>query len=78
MAAFTIRPTGVEKMLTRDDDIGNAFAQLEISPQTSIQAEYRYRNNERGDILQRFFSQDFFPGEKNTEETAHRALWRAP
>ena len=26
------------------DDIVNAFVQLELSPQTSIQAEYRYRN----------------------------------
>jgi tetratricopeptide (TPR) repeat protein/opacity protein-like surface antigen len=50
------------------DAIGNAFVQLEVSPQTSVQAEYRYRNNERGDLLQRFFSQDFFPGERNTEE----------
>ena len=50
------------------DMIGNAFAQLELSPETSIQAEYRYRHNERGDLIQRFFPDNFFPGERNTEE----------
>jgi tetratricopeptide (TPR) repeat protein len=36
----------------------NAFLQLEISPRTSIQAEYRYRNLQRGDLQQRFFDDD--------------------
>ena len=68
LGGFHYQTDGFRKNAGQNDDIGNAFGQLEISPQTSIQAEYRYRNNERGDILQRFFSQDFFPGEKNTEE----------
>jgi Flp pilus assembly protein TadD len=50
------------------DTIGNAFVQLELSPETSIQAEYRYRQNERGDLIQRFFHENFFRGERNTEE----------
>jgi len=45
------------------DKIGNVFAQLEISPSTSIQAEYRYRDLENGDIQQRFFADNFSPGQ---------------
>jgi tetratricopeptide (TPR) repeat protein len=50
------------------DKIGNAFVQLELSPETSVQAEYRYRHNERGDLVQRFFPDNFFRGERNVEE----------
>jgi tetratricopeptide (TPR) repeat protein len=50
------------------DQIGTAFVQVELSPEASIQAEYRYRHNERGDLVQRFFRDAFFPGERNTEE----------
>jgi tetratricopeptide (TPR) repeat protein len=53
----------------QQDDIINAFVQLELSHQTSLQAEYRYRNSERGDLQQRFFAEDFFPGERHREET---------
>jgi tetratricopeptide (TPR) repeat protein len=50
------------------DDIVNAFLQLELTPQTSIQAEYRYRNTEKGDLLLRFFPESIFPGQRNTDE----------
>jgi tetratricopeptide (TPR) repeat protein len=50
------------------DDITNAFVQVELTPSTSIQAEYRRRRLEHGDLIQRFFKDDFFPGERNTED----------
>jgi tetratricopeptide (TPR) repeat protein len=50
------------------DAIGNAFLQLELSPQTSLQAEYRYRNSERGDLRLRFFPDEFFPTLRTNEE----------
>jgi tetratricopeptide (TPR) repeat protein len=50
------------------DDILNAFAQLELSPQTSVQAEYRYRNTKKGDLLLRFFPESIFPGQRNDDE----------
>ena len=50
------------------DDLVNAFVQLELTPQTSLQAEYRYRNIERGDLALRFLPENFAPGERNTEE----------
>jgi tetratricopeptide (TPR) repeat protein len=43
----------------QDDEIANVYAQYEISPQTSIQAEYRYRKIERGDTELSFFADDF-------------------
>jgi len=46
----------------QDDKIANAFLQFELSPETSIQAEYRYRNRESGDLGQNFFADAFFPG----------------
>ena len=52
----------------QSDDLVNAFVQLELTPSTSVQAEYRYRNTERGDIPLRFFPEDFFPGQRNREE----------
>jgi len=51
------------------DDIANAFFQLELSPDTSIQAEYRYRNTKYGDVQLRFFPEDVFFGQKNTVES---------
>jgi tetratricopeptide (TPR) repeat protein len=52
----------------QDDDIANVFAQYELSHKTSIQAEYRYRDNEYGDLKQRFFEDDVFFGQTNKEE----------
>jgi hypothetical protein len=51
-----------------DDEVANVFMQLELSPKTSLQGEYRYRKSESGDIRLRFFDDDFFPGERNTVE----------
>jgi tetratricopeptide (TPR) repeat protein len=50
------------------DNIFDAFVQQELTPNTSIQAEFRYRNLETGDLLLRFFPEDIFPGRRNTEE----------
>lgn len=50
------------------DDIANVFAQYQFSDKTSIQLEYRYRDNEIGDINQRFFQEDFLVDQR-TEVT---------
>jgi tetratricopeptide (TPR) repeat protein/opacity protein-like surface antigen len=52
----------------QEDDIVDTFVQFELTPSTSLQVEYRYRNTEHGDLALRFFPEDFFPGERNTEE----------
>jgi tetratricopeptide (TPR) repeat protein len=50
------------------DDIIDAFIQQELTTNTSIQAEYRYRKNERGDLRLRFCPDDFFPDERTKVE----------
>ena len=52
----------------QDDKIASAFLQAELSPDTSVQAEYRYRNSELGDLRSRFFADDFFVGERRKVE----------
>ena len=53
----------------QDDSIINLFAQYELSYKTSIQAEYRYRDNDRGDVQLRFFEDDFLPDLRQKDET---------
>jgi hypothetical protein len=50
------------------DNIVDAFVQQELTPNASIQAEYQYRNTQTGDLQQRFFPEDFFPGLNSEEE----------
>jgi tetratricopeptide (TPR) repeat protein len=52
----------------QNDDIANVFAQYELSYKTSIQAEYRYRDTESGDLPQRFFKDEFLPNFEEDEE----------
>ncbi len=51
------------------DDIANAFVQLELSPQTSVQAEYRYRDFTAGDLRLNFFPDDVLPKLRVRAET---------
>jgi tetratricopeptide (TPR) repeat protein len=53
----------------QEDQIANAFVQYELTYKTSIQAEFRYRDNERGDTELRFFEDDFVPDLSQEEET---------
>jgi tetratricopeptide (TPR) repeat protein len=51
------------------DDIGNVFVQFELTPQTSIQAEYRHREFQHGDLQLKFFDESIFPTQKFTSES---------
>jgi tetratricopeptide (TPR) repeat protein len=68
VGGFHLTTDGFRKNADQKDNIADAFVQQELTPDTSIQAEYRYRNTEHGDLQQRFFLEDFFPGQRNTEE----------
>ena len=46
----------------QQDMIGNVFVQYELTPKTSVQAEYRHRNINFGDTQLRFFKDDFSEG----------------
>ena len=43
----------------QDDKIANAFVQAELGPSTSVQAEFRYRDLETGDLGLHFNEDDF-------------------
>ena len=60
---------GFRENADQDDDILNVFLQVELSPKTSIQAEFRDRKFDAGDIHLRFFPEDFFPDQRNLQET---------
>ncbi len=53
----------------QEDQIANAFLQVELTPQTSIQAEYRYRNTNKGDLQLNFFDEDFRRNFRQDSET---------
>ena len=50
-------------------DIANFFAQYQVNYKTSIQAEYRYRKDDRGDLARWFLSDSLFPYEQNENQT---------
>jgi tetratricopeptide (TPR) repeat protein len=68
LGGFHFRTDGFRINNDQRDNIANGFLQLELSPQTSVQTEYRYRNRENGDLLLRFFPENFFPGQRNNDE----------
>jgi tetratricopeptide (TPR) repeat protein len=73
-AAFSVgysgfNTDGFRQNAFQRDQIFTAFGQYDFSPQTSVQAEYRYRNSKRGDTSLNFFEDVFFPGQKTNEET---------
>lgn len=53
----------------QEDDIASVFAQIELTHKTSFQAEYRYRDTQKGDLPLRFDPNFFFPTERNSTET---------
>ena len=55
------RTNGWRNNSDQKDENSNVFLQYELSPRTMIQAEYRYRNLQLGDVQQRFFSTNYEP-----------------
>jgi Flp pilus assembly protein TadD len=68
VGGFHYRTDGFRDNADQSDDMANAFVQVQLSPATSIQAEYRYRDNEQGDLQQRFFKEDVFDTLRNMQE----------
>ncbi|MBI4523645.1 MAG: TonB-dependent receptor [Deltaproteobacteria bacterium] len=69
LGGFHFQSDGWRKNADQRDNVGNAFLQLELSPQSSIQAELRRRETKVGDLRQRFFPEDFFPGRRDTSDS---------
>lgn len=68
LGGFHYRTDGFRDNADQSDDIANAFVQAQLSATTSAQIEYRYRDNERGDLQQRFFTEDVFDTLRSTQE----------
>ena len=60
---------GYRKNNDQEDKIANVFAQYEITYKTSVQAEYRYRDNERGDVEMTFLEDDLLPYLRQEDKT---------
>ncbi len=50
------------------DDLADLFAQVSLSPRTSVQGEYRYRDENAGDTTRRFEEDDFSSSLRKDEE----------
>jgi len=63
----------------QDDHVANAFAQFQVTPETSVQSEFRYRNVENGDVELRFLDDDFsrFLNEKTDTSSIRGGLRHA-
>lgn len=53
----------------QNQNIVNAFAQWSVAHATSLQAEYRYADKEKGDLPLRFDPEAYFPSERNKENS---------
>jgi len=73
LGGFHFQTGGWRTNADQRDAIANAFLQVELSPQTSVQTEFRYRNTKEGDPQLNFFRNDFRP---NFTETAKNSSYR--
>jgi tetratricopeptide (TPR) repeat protein len=61
LGGFHFQTDGWRRNADQRDTIANAFLQMELTPQTSVQAEIRRRETEFGDLQQQFFFETFSP-----------------
>jgi tetratricopeptide (TPR) repeat protein len=69
VGGFRFQTEGWRANSDQMDNIGNAFVQWQISPRTSVQAEYRYRRTVAGEVRLRFEPDDFLPNRRREDTT---------
>ncbi len=69
LGLFHYETDGFRDNADQADDIANLFVQHDFSPSFSVQGEYRYRSREYGDLLMRFFSDNYYPTVRYEEES---------
>jgi tetratricopeptide (TPR) repeat protein len=69
LGGFHFQTDGWRRNADQNDTIANTFVQVELSPQTSVQAEVRRRETEFGDLQQRFFPEQFSPNLRTSVDT---------
>lgn len=73
VGGFHFTTDGWRDNANQRDNIANAFFQVELSPKTSVQAEYRYRDFRSGDLKLNFLPEDF---SKAYKEDIRTDTWR--
>ncbi len=73
LSQYRYQTDGIQENNDLTTDLLNAFAQYRLTPETSVQAEYRYRNNDSGDLFQFFDPNNFLT---NLRENNRNRSWR--
>jgi tetratricopeptide (TPR) repeat protein len=60
----------------QDDQIFDVFGQYDLTPQASVQAEYRHRNTKTGDLALRFFAEAFSRRQRQHRDRHRRVGFR--
>ncbi|WP_300463733.1 FecR domain-containing protein [Desulfobacula sp.] len=69
LGQFHYETRGFRENNDQDQNIYNAFAQVSLSPKTSVQAEYRYTDQENGDLSLRFDPDFYLATQRRNEQT---------
>ena len=69
LGGFHYQTDGWRTNADQNDNVANAFMQMEITPATSVQAEYRHRDVTRGEVELRFAPNDFRPNLHQRDDT---------
>jgi hypothetical protein len=68
LGQFHYETDGYRENNDQEQDIYNAFTQVNLSHKTSIQAEFRYKDIDRGDLSFNFWLDNFLPNLRVNEE----------
>lgn len=69
LGQFHQETNGFRNNNDQNQDIYNVFVQASLSPQTSVQAEFRHKDFDRGDLPLRFDRNNFFPDLRQDDQT---------
>ncbi|MCK5230382.1 MAG: TonB-dependent receptor, partial [Desulfobulbaceae bacterium] len=68
LGQFHYETDGLRENNDQEQDIYNVFAQVSLSHKTSLQAEYRYENTEKGDVILKFDMDEYNPNLRQEEK----------
>ncbi len=68
LGQFHYETDGFRQNNDQQQDLYNVFVQMSLSPKTSIQAEYRRKDIERGDLELRFDPDNYYPSFRHKEK----------
>jgi tetratricopeptide (TPR) repeat protein len=66
---FHYKTDGFRENNDQEHDIYNVFTQIRLTHQTSVQAEFRYKETEKGDLSLNFDPDNFIPVQRQRDES---------